>query len=67
MAAPAGGGVMNWQILRLVGDHTRRLFGLWLVVAMLQIMQTSALWMFDLGRMPIIGAVMCAMGFFATS
>ncbi len=57
---------MNWQILRLVGDHTRRLFGLWLGVAMLQIMQTSALWMLELDRMPLIGAVICAMACFAT-
>ncbi len=63
----ARGGVMNWSVLRLVGDHTRRLFGLWLLVAALQIMQTSALWVLELDRMPLIGAMMCAMAYFATS
>src|SRR5262245_45751049 len=59
--------MMNWSVLRLVGEHTRRLFGLWLLVAALQIMQTSALWILELDRMPLLGAVVCAMAFFATS
>ena len=58
---------VNPVLRRLVADYARRTFGVWALLFMVQVLQTSALWALRTDRMPILGAVIGAMAFFATS
>jgi hypothetical protein len=57
---------MNRTILSLLLDYHRRTFGVWAVVVFIQLMQTSAMWVFGSAHMPIAGAVIAALAFYAT-
>ena len=59
-------GRVNGVLPRLVADYTRRTLGVWVLLFMVQVMQTSTVWALQNGRMPIVGAVIGAMAFFAT-
>jgi len=57
---------MNAVLRRLVADYARRMFGVWVLLFLVQLLQTSTVWALRSGRMPIVGALIGALAYFAT-
>ena len=57
---------MKSTVFKLLSDYPRRTLGAWMPLALVMPMQASALWALGIDRVPLLGAVVGAMAFFAT-
>ena len=55
---------MNGRVLRLLLDYFRRTYGMWPLMAAVQILQVSAFWALHVERIPLLGVVIAGLTYF---
>src|SRR5713101_2074963 len=58
-------GRVKGRVPHLLIDYFRRTFGVWLLLALLQLMQTVAFWASKIERAPALGVVLASLVYFA--
>jgi hypothetical protein len=56
---------VNARVLRLLADYFQRTLGIWLLLAVVHIMQVTAFWAAHVERLPLLGMVMASLAYFA--